>query len=256
MNEVLSIKNVRGYMNKNTGTAYLNAEDVARGFGFTQSKNDVDYVRWDRVNDYLHEFGFSPRVGKDDFLPENMVYRLGFKANNEVAHKFQSFLADEVLPAIRKHGAYMTEQAIERAITEPDFLIRLATQLKEERAKREQAEQQIEQDRPKVLFAGAVSASHTSILIGDLAKLLKQNGYDTGQHRLFRQLRNEGFLMKSGSSRNMPTQRAMEHGLFEVKETTINNPDGTIRITKTPKVTGKGQVYFINRYLNRKEEKT
>lgn len=136
MNEILNISNVHGYMDKQTGTAYLNAEDVARGFGFTREKNGVEYIRWDRVNQYLHEFGFSPLVGKDDFLPENMVYQLGFKASNEVAQKFQAVLADEVLPAIRRHGAYMTDQALERAITEPDFLIRLATQLKEERAKR------------------------------------------------------------------------------------------------------------------------
>lgn len=110
-------------------------------------------------------------------------------------------------------------------------------------------EGKIAEDRPKVLFADAVSASDTSVLIGDLAKILKQNGYDTGQKRLFEILRDEGFLMKSGTSRNMPTQRAMEGGLFEVKETTINNPDGSIRVTKTTKCTGKGQQYFINYFL-------
>ena len=113
-------------------------------------------------------------------------------------------------------------------------------------------EDKVEADKPKVLFADAVSASDTSILIGDLAKILKQNGYDTGQKRLFEILRDEGFLMKSGTSRNMPTQKAMEIGLFEVKETTINNPDGSIRITKTTKCTGKGQQYFINYFLTRK----
>ena len=107
----------------------------------------------------------------------------------------------------------------------------------------------IQQDKPKVLFADAVSASHTSILIGDLAKLLKQNGYDTGQKRLFEELRQSGYLIKFGSSKNMPTQKSMDMGLFEVKETTINNPDGSIRVTKTTKVTGKGQQYFINMFL-------
>lgn len=184
-------------------------------------------------------------------INESGIYSLVFSSKLPTAKRFKHWVTSEVLPAIRKHGGYLTPETLEEALLNPDTLIRLATELKDERTRREQAEQQIEQDRPKVLFAGAVSASHTSILIGDLAKLLKQNGYDTGQHRLFRQLRNEGFLMKNGSSRNMPTQRAMERGLFEVKETTINNPDGTIRITKTPKVTGKGQVYFINRYLNR-----
>ena len=184
-------------------------------------------------------------------INESGIYSLVFSSKLPTAKKFKHWVTSEVLPAIRKHGGYLTPERLEEALLNPDTLIRLATELKEERAARVAAEHQIKDDRRMVLFAGAVSASHTSILIGDLAKLLKQNGYDTGQHRLFRQLRNEGFLMKSGSSRNMPTQRAMEHGLFEVKETTINNPDGTIRITKTPKVTGKGQLFFINRYLGR-----
>ena len=108
MNEILNINNVHGYLDKETGTAYLNAEDVARGFGFTENKGGVEYIRWRTVNHYLRGFGFSQDVAKDDFLPENMVYRLGFKASNEAAQKFQAVLADEVLPAIRKHGAYMT----------------------------------------------------------------------------------------------------------------------------------------------------
>lgn len=117
MNEILSIKNIHGYLDKSTGTAYLNAEDVARGFGFVESKNGIEYVRWRTINHYLHGFGFSQDVAKDDFLPENMVYRLGFKASNEAAQRFQAVLADEVIPAIRKHGAYMTEDALKKAIT-------------------------------------------------------------------------------------------------------------------------------------------
>lgn len=140
MNEILNINNVHGYLDKETGTAYLNAEDVARGFGFVESKGRVEYVRWRTVNRYLKEFGFSQDVAKDDFLPENMVYRLGFKASNEAAQKFQAVLADEVLPAIRKHGAYMTPEKIEEALLNPDTLIRLATELKAERAARKHAE--------------------------------------------------------------------------------------------------------------------
>ena len=108
-------------------------------------------------------------------------------------------------------------------------------------------------ESPKVIFANAVETSHTSILIGDLAKLLRQNGVDTGQKRLFEQLRNEGYLMKTGSSRNMPTQRYVADGLFQIKETVISNPDGSVRMTKTTKVTGKGQQYFLNKYLKNKE---
>lgn len=254
MNEILDINNIHGYLDEESGTAYLNAEDVARGFGFvkTETKNGVKYesVRWARVNEYLRSFGFRPNVGENDFLPENMVYRLGFKASNEVAQKFQALLADEVLPAIRRHGAYMTDQALERAITEPDFLIRLATQLKEEKEKRLAAEKQIEMDRPKTIFADAVSASHTSILVGEMAKILRGNGVEIGQKRFFDWLRENGYLIRrKGTDYNMPTQRAMELGLFEIKEGSYVNGSGVNIITKTPKITGKGQQYFVNKFL-------
>ena len=111
----------------------------------------------------------------------------------------------------------------------------------------------VERMKPKEIFADAVKASDSSILIGDLAKILRQNGVDTGQKRLFEQLRNEGYLMKAGSSRNMPTQRYVADGLFQIKETVISNPDGSVRMTKTTKVTGKGQQYFLNKYLKNKE---
>lgn len=250
MNEILNINNVHGYLDEKTGTAYLNAEDVARGFGFTQEKNGVEYVRWETVNGYLHGFGFSQHVGKTDYLPENMVYRLGFKASNEVAQRFQAVLADEVLPAIRKHGAYMTEETLEKAITSPDFLIKLATNLKEEKEKRLAAERQIEADRPKVTFANAVNVSKDGMLIGMLAKLLHQNGVDIGQKRLFQWMRDKGYLMKNGTDKNMPTQKARELGLFKVKERAIDNPDGSVRLTRATLVTGKGQEYFINKFLN------
>lgn len=249
MNEILKIETVRGYLDKENGLAYLNAEDVARGFGFTQEKNGVEYVKWERVNHYLHEFGFSPQVGKDDFLPENMVYRLGFKASNETAQKFQAVLADKVLPSIRRTGVYLTDKAIQRAVTDPDFLIQIAMQLKEEQAARQKAEKQIELQRPKVIFADAVSVSQDSVLIGTLAKILHQNGVQIGQKRLFQWMRDNGYLMKSGSDKNMPTQRAREMDLFKVKERTIDNPDGAVRLTRTTLVTGKGQQYFINKFL-------
>ena len=180
MNEILQIKNVHGFLDKKTGTAWLNAGDVARVFGFTklETKNGVKYesVRWARVNEYLRSFGFRPNVGEDDFLPENMVYRLGFKASNETAQKFQAILADEVLPAIRKHGGYLTKEKMEEALLNPDVLIKLATQLKSERDARKQAEQLIESQKPKVIFAEAVSTSKDGILVGMLAKLLHQKG--------------------------------------------------------------------------------
>lgn len=114
-------------------------------------------------------------------------------------------------------------------------------------------EQKIEADKPKTIFADAVSASHTSILIGDLAKLICQNGYQIGQKRLFQWMRDNGYLMKSGASYNMPTQRYVEQGLFEIKESNIQNPDGSVRITRTTKVSGRGQIYFINKFLGKTE---
>ena len=183
------------------------------------------------------------------FITEGDVYRLTFGSKLPSAEKFTDWVADEILPSIRKHGAYMTENVIEQALTSPDFLIQLATQLKEEQAQRKALEQRVEADLPKVLFADAVETSQNSILIGDLAKLIKQNGVDIGQKRLFAWMRKNGYLIKSGSSTNMPTQRSMEMKLFEVKERSISNPDGSVRVTKTTKVTGKGQTYFINIFL-------
>ena len=252
MNKVITIANIRGYISVN-GTVMLNAEDVARGWGFTQFKNGVEYVRWDRVNNYLSEFGFSPQVGKDNFLPENMVYRLGFKASNETAQKFQSLLADEVLPAIRKHGAYVTPQTVEQLLADPDTMIKILMDLKQERAARLKAEQTIVENRPKVIFAEAAESSDTSILVGELAKLIKQNGVEIGEKRLFTWLRDNGYLMsRKCSDWNMPTQKSMELGLFEINERNAFNPDGSVRITKTPRVTGKGQTYFINKFLSGK----
>ena len=135
---------------------------------------------------------------------------------------------------------------VEEAWNSPEMVMKRALEIANKRV--HELQTKVEQDKPKVLFAQAVETAKTSILVGDLAKILKQNGVNTGQKRLFEQLRSEGYLIKGGSSHNMPTQRAMEMGLFEVKESTINNPDGSIRVTRTVKVTGKGQVYFVNRY--------
>lgn len=248
-NNLIAVENVRGYVDDN-GVVMLNAEDVARGWGFTRNKNGESYVMWDRVNRYLGDFGFSTQVRKDDYIPENMVYRLGFKASNEVAQRFQTKLADEILPSIRKHGAYMTEETLEKALTSPDFLIRLATELKHEKEARLKAEEKIEIDRPKVQFANSVSGSPTSIPVGDLAKIMKQNGVNIGQNRLFAWLRNNGWLMKDRESWNMPMQKGMNMGYFEIKETTSTDQYGVAHINKRAMVTGKGQVYFLNKMLS------
>lgn len=184
------------------------------------------------------------------FIPEGDIYRLAAKSELPGADEFERWIFDEVLPSIRKHGGYLTPEKVEEALLNPDTLIRLATDLKIEREKRMQLEAQAQKDKPKVLFADAVATAKTSILIGELAKLLKQNGVDIGQNRLFDWMRRNGFLIqRKGTDYNMPTQRAMESGLFEIKETSITHADGHVSVNKTPKVTGKGQQYFINRFL-------
>ena len=245
-NEIITIKNVRGYIDEK-GTAWLNLEDVARGLGFTQIKNKKEYIRWETVISYCNEF--SQQVGKESFIPENVFYKLCMKANNEVARKFQDRVCDEILPSIRKYGMYATDELLDN----PDLIIKMATRLKEEKAKNKELEDKMKENKPKVLFADSVETSKNTILIGELAKLIKQNGVDIGQKRLFTWLRDNGFLIKrEGTDYNMPTQKSMELELFEIKETAVTHSDGHISINKTPKVTGKGQVYFINKFLKDK----
>jgi anti-repressor protein len=184
------------------------------------------------------------------FINESGVYSLILSSKLPKAKQFKRWVTSEILPAIHKHGAYMTEETLEKALTSPDFLIKLATELKTEKDKRIQAEQQIKANKPKVIFADAVSASDNTILIGDLAKLIKQNGQPLGQKRLFSWLRDNGYLIKrQGADYNSPTQKAMELGVFKIKETAITHADGHVSVSKTVKVTGRGQQYFINKFL-------
>lgn len=194
-------------------------------------------------------------------INESGLYTVILRSDKPQAKPFRKWVTSEVLPSIRKHGAYMTDQALEKALTNPDFLIQLATQLKTEQEQRRRLEttvaaqsKQMEQDKPKVLFADSVAASSSSILIGELAKLIKQNGVDMGQRRLFAWMRENGYLIKRhGSEYNLPTQRSMERGLMEIKETSVIH-SGYTTISKTPKVTGKGQVYFINLLVGQRTE--
>lgn len=237
------------------GVVYLKLEAVARGLGFTktETKNGTEYttVRWERVFNLLTEIGFDHKWAKDGFIPENIFYRLAMKAKNETAERFQAKIADEVVPSIRKHGAYMTEDTIDRMIASPEFGIKLLTELKAEQDKRKALEEKVKADAPAVFFAEAVTGADTNILIRDMAKLLAQNGTDIGGNRLYEVLRRDGYLIKSGSDYNMPTQRAMELGLFFVKETPRIAKEGAV-IDRTTKVTPKGQKYFINRYAPKK----
>ncbi|TCL74189.1 prophage antirepressor-like protein [Hydrogenispora ethanolica] len=184
-------------------------------------------------------------------ISEAGVYKLVFTSRKPEAERFTDWVASEVIPSIRKHGAYLTPAKIEEVLLNPDTIIRLATDLKQERQKRIELEEKIEDQKSKVLFADAVTTSKSSVLVGELAKILKQNGIEIGQNRLFEWLREEGYLCKAGENYNLPTQYSMELELMEIKKVTINNPDGSSRITRTPKITGKGQVYFVNKFLNK-----
>lgn len=183
-------------------------------------------------------------------INESGLYNVILRSDKPEAKPFRKWVTSEVLPSIRKHGAYMTPQKIEEALLNPDTIIKLATNLKAEREKRMKLERQAEKDKPLVTFANSVSVAKASILVGELAKLLKQNGVDMGQNRLFTWMRENGYLIsRRGTDYNMPTQRSMEMELFEIKLTTISHGDGHTSLNKTPKVTGKGQIYFINLFL-------
>uniref|UniRef100_UPI003FEDBC55 phage antirepressor n=1 Tax=Fusobacterium mortiferum TaxID=850 RepID=UPI003FEDBC55 len=178
------------------------------------------------------------------FLTEDGLYEVLMQSRKPIAKAFKKEVKI-ILKTIRQNGMYVTDKLLD----DPDLAIKAFTKLKEEREKRKALETQIEEDKPKVLFANAVETSKSTILIGDLAKILKQNGIDMGQKRLFSWLRDNGYLIKrNGSDYNMPTQMSMELKLFEIKETAITHSDGHITVNKTPKVTGKGQIYFINKF--------
>ena len=178
------------------------------------------------------------------------LYALVLGSRKPEAKAFKRWITHEVLPSLRRHGAYATGETIDKILEDPEFGIRLLGKLKEEREQRKALEERAEQDAPKVLFARSVECSGSAILIGELAKILKQNGVNIGQNRLFEMLRRDGFLVaRQGSDRNMPTQRSMEMGLMRIKETAVTHADGHVTVSRTPKVTGKGQVYFVNRYM-------
>lgn len=226
------------------------ASDIARTLGLSNTTMAVKKLD----SDELTKFNLGSQAGETNFISEPGLYKLIGSSRKAAAKRFNRWVTHEVLPSIRQHGVYMTAEVTERAVSDPDFLIKLATQIKQERQQRIEAEQQIEQMKPKVLFADAVATSQTAILVGDLAKLLRGNGVDIGANRLFTWMRTNGYLIGGHRmDRNMPTQRSMDMGLFKVKETVINHSDGHTSISKTPKVTGKGQTYFINKFLRQIE---
>lgn len=223
---------------------YFIAVDIAKALGYRNTNDAISkHCRWVAKCEVPHPQSATKMI-EVNAIPEGDIYRL--VANSELpgAQRFESWVFDEVLPSIRKHGMY----AADELLNNPDLLIGVATRLKEERAKRLELEAKAAEDKPKVIFAEALETSRNSILIGELAKMLNQNGINIGQNRLFDRLRKDGYLGTKGEYYNLPTQKAMDMKIFEIKKRTINNPDGSIRVTKTTKVTGKGQIYFINKF--------
>lgn len=230
--------------------------DVCGVIGIANARNVKSRLDLEDV----HQMDTLTEGGKQQvtFITESGLYDVIIRSDSEKAKPFRKWVTSEVLPSIRKHGAYMTNETLEKALTSPDFLIQLATNLKEEKQKRieaeqkaEVAEQKIQQDAPKVLFADAVSTSQRSCLIAELAKILQQNGVNIGQNRLFSWMRENGYLCQKGDYYNQPTQKAMKLGLFELKKTSITKPDGSVLVTTTTKVTGKGQIYFVEKFLGK-----
>lgn len=229
------------------GKPYFVATDVATALGYTNTRKAIsDHCKGVTKRDTPTSSG----VQQMSYINEGDLYRLIMKSKLPSAEKFEKWVMEEVLPSIRKNGGYIAGQ---ETLSDEELLSKalMVAQRKIDEKNNIIAMQdsRIQGMIPKEIFADAVATSHTSILIGDLAKLICQNGVQIGQKRLFEWLRENNFLIKSGSSRNMPQQRYVEQGLFEVKESNIQNPDGSVRITKTTKVTGKGQVYFVNKFL-------
>ena len=241
------------------GDVWFVGKDVAAALGYSDTKSALtDHV--DSEDKQIIQRGQIATLDIPNrgltIINESGLYSLVLSSKLPNAKKFKRWIISEVIPSIRKHGAYMTPDKLEEVLLSPDTLMQLAQNLKDEQEKRKALQKQVEAQRPAVLFAGAVETSKSSILIGELAKILKQNGIKIGPIRLFEWMRQNGYLIRrNGSDYNMPTQRAMEMGLFEIKETSIVHADGHTSISKTPKVTGKGQVYFVDLFLSGKAGK-
>lgn len=230
------------------GEPWFVLKDVCQVLSITNHKNI--YARLDPDEKGVRQMDTPGGRQEMSIISESGLYNVILRSDKPEAKPFRKWVTAEVLPTIRRHGMYATPDTVEKMLSDPDTAIKLLTTLKEERAARLALEAQAEADKPKVLFADAVSTSKTSILIGELAKLLSQNGVKIGQNRLFAWMRDNGYLIRrKGSDYNMPTQRSMDLCLFEIKETVVAHADGHTSTNKTPKVTGKGQQYFINLFL-------
>ncbi len=222
--------------------------DLCRVLDLTPSK-----VAQRLGDDVLSKYPTIDTLGREqmtNFVDEDGLYDAILDSRKPEARKFRKWITSEILPAIRKHGVYATPQTIDSLLADPDNAIKVFQALKEERELRQLAEAKIEADAPKVLFHDAVTGSKSTCLVGELAKIITQNGYKIGQNRLFEWLRENGYLGKRGEYYNIPNQQYMEMGLFDVKKT-VHDENGVMVTKTTTKVTGKGQAYFINRFLNK-----
>lgn len=257
------MKNLQIFKNEEFGeirTVTVNNEpwfvgkDVANILEYTNTAKAIrDHI--DEEDKLTERIVLSGQNREVIVINESGLYSLILSSKLPTAKKFKHWVTSEILPTIRKTGGYVSndDMFINTYLPFADDQTKLLFKSTLETVKK--LNKKIEEDKPKVLFANAVETAQNSILIGDLAKLIKQNGVNIGQKRLFDWMRENGYLIKNGTSKNMPTQKAMDLKLFEIKERTVNNPDGSVRITKTTKVTGKGQSYFINKFLVRKEVK-
>ena len=216
-------------------------KDVAEVLGYERADNAIrNHI--DKEDKLMHQISASGQNRNMTIINESGLYSLVLSSKLPSAKKFKRWVTSEVLPALRKTGQYQVKELSGQEL--------MAKALIEAQSVLAAKDKQIEEMKPKALFADAVATSHTSILVGELAKILKQNGIEMGQKRLFAWLREKGYLIKrQGTDYNMPTQKAMDLGLFEIKEGSYVNGSGVNITTKTPKVTGKGQQYFINKFL-------
>lgn len=232
------------------GEPWFVAADVCRALGIVNHKDALTRLDEDEKSGVA----LTDPHGREQItncVNEPGLYSLVLGSRKPEAKAFKRWITHEVIPAIRKHGMYLSPNALDTMLNDPNAFAALANRYAEEYNARVAAEKKIEEQAPKVLFADCVSSSQSDILVGELAKLLKQNGIPVGQNRLFKQLRKDGYLIsRKGTDWNMPTQRSMELGLMRIKETPIPHSDGHVTVNKTPKITGKGQVYFVNRYAD------
>lgn len=234
------------------GEPWFVAADVCRALEIANNRDALTRLEQDEKGVALTDTpGGTQEV---TIVNEPGLYALVLGSRKPEAKAFKRWVTHEVIPSIRKHGMYATPTTIEQMIADPANAIKVFSALKQEQERRKELEATVEHNAPKVLFAEAVQASQDSCLVGQLAKMIRQNGKPIGANRMFAWLRDNGWLCKKGENWNMPTQKAMEAGYFEIKETVIANPDGSTRITRTPKVTGKGQIYFINWFLRGENE--